>query len=178
MLDKKKYNNLYLEISCKKLTTEFLSYKYSMDNFYKNRDYSGCNGLLEEFFLNHDGNIYPCIKIKTSNWGNNIPLNLYTSNVESLSKSTYFKKFHNEILSKECCLKVDEFCRKCKYFEFCKPCSLDGYYVPYECMLVYSQYKNYISKNKNLDLDNMFENELVDLVSDLIKYEVIELMNN
>lgn len=168
VLHKEKFPNMYLELVCKDIFSEYLLKKYNWENGYLKQEKSFCNGADEEYYIQANGNIWPCHKcseknneyIQMSNRCNvNLVPNIYDMKCDEIFNNQYlnhFFEFSRDIVNYE----NARVCRKCKYAYKCMPC-------PLECMENYASEECTCARKKLKELENRIKNGYIEIAENI-----------
>lgn len=171
--EKHKYPNIYLEIVCKNILSEYLFKKYSWRNRQLDLEKSWCNGTDEEYYIKPNGDILPCRSCDIStnqnclishNCNTSLTPNIYKNSSKEILDNTFFKQFYAFTRDINSYKKASK-CLMCKYSYKCLPCPLkcDSQYLSAECEysrgLIKQLEMEYINKKVKIN-DNILFNSL------------------
>lgn len=130
---KKNYPDISLEVDCKRNLFEYLQKRYGLIDTYTEIDRFYCNGGDDEFYIQADGVLFPCIKASTdlanaaieSGKYNHVHLpNIMKDSSQEIINSPYLKDFYNFSRDKTVYNHITT-CKKCDYNDICRPCPLE-----------------------------------------------------
>lgn len=171
--EKYKYSNIYLEIVCKNVLSEYLLKKYSWKNCYLDFEKSWCDGIDEEYYIKPNGDILPCHScnipmnsdyLLSKKCDINLIPNIQNNTSDEILHNVFFRQFYSFTRNIKAYENASK-CLTCKYSNKCLPCPLkcDSQYVSSECeysrILIKKIEEEYVQKKVKIN-DNILINSL------------------